>query len=583
MAKEEKEFELLSSVLKDFQRSEDYTRTYFTRAKDHYKNYRLFREKKDFPYANSVFTPDTLAYVEDASARITQALFSKEPIYIVTGRDKLANIAIAQQLTQALAFYTQNEEFELFPEAYDFIKNGSMLGTSYMGVFPDFEEDENGQLKYRGPRFEFVDYWDGFPDPLARRLNRFARYFIRRKIMYGSELQKFGEQGIYDNIDKALNMNSSNIEQDRATVLQEIGLQQWVTDDPDKHEILEWYSDGNMVVICDRQIIIKDTGKKPNAVLPYALPIVDYRYIVVPGEFYGIGIPEVIRDLQADKNIIRSQRRENVDLILNKILKIKTGATDVDIDTLKYFPGAVWMVGSHDDIQEHDMRDVTQSAYKEEEVITWDMDNATAQWMYSRGAQPQREETATGIVRLQQASLSRFDVNIKMTEFGAMRAIAKKIILQIRRFVSKAEYERIIGEPDKGFYNIPESEISRMYDFIPVGASITNIKEIRAGQIMKAQEMLFSVPPQVQQMGGFRINYRKAIEMGLTDALDIKNVNELITNAPAPSPVSPMGMPGSPGMNVPPDVLLREAQAKPNPLALLRGMMGITGQGGPPK
>jgi len=580
--KKEKIYQDLSSVLKDFHRSEEYTTSYFNRAKTHYKNYRLYRTKADFPYANSVFTPDTFAYVEDATARVIQTLFSKEPVFMVTGRDKMADVGIADQLTEALSYFTGNDEFELFAEAVDFFKSGAMLGTSYLGVYPDFDEDANGQLMYRGPRFETVDYWDGFPDPKAKRLNKFARYFIRRKVIYSEDLNKLAEQGYYDKkaVANILEGNFGDIDHnEHSDLLAEIGLSQYTSEDPNKHEILEWYGNGQVVCIGDRQEIIKDTRKLNTIALPYPIPIVDYRYVVMPGEFFGVGIPEIVRDLQADKNIIRSQRRENVDLILNKILKIKTGATDVDIDMLKFFPGAVWMVGDHEDIKEHDMRDVTSSAYKEEEVITWDMDNATGQWMYSRGAQPQREETATGIIRLQQASLARFDVNIKLTEFTAMRSIAKKIILQMRRFLPQAEYERIIGEPDKGFYAIPEFDLLRMYDFVPVGSSITNIKELRATQIMKAQEMLFSVPPQVQQMEGFKINYRNALELGLKEALDIRNVGQLIQDAPPPPPTNPM-MGGGPNMaNIPPDLLLKQAMAKTGgPQKPVRGLEGVQTQ-----
>jgi hypothetical protein len=578
--KKENEYKELSSVLKDFHRSEEYTTSYFNRAKTHYKNYRLYRTKSDFPYANSVFTPDTFAYVEDAAARITQTLFSKEPVFIVSGRDKMADMGIAAQLTEALSYFTGNSDFELFAEALDFFKAGAMLGTSYLGVYPDFEEDPNGMLMYRGPRFENIDYWDGYPDSKAKRINKFARFFVRRKVIYSEELQALADQGYYDKsavsriIDGSFGEMMNTYHRD---LLAEIGLSQYTSEDPNKHEILEWYGNGQVVCVGDRKEIIKDTRRMNTIALPYAIPIVDYRYVSIPGEFYGIGIPEVIRDLQADKNIIRSQRRENVDLILNKILKVKTGATDVDIDMLKYFPGAVWMVGDHADIQEHDMRDVTSSAYKEEEVITWDMDNATAQWMYSRGAQPQREETATGIIRLQQASLARFDVNIKLTEFSSMRSIAKMIILQMRRFLPQQEYERILGEPDRGFYQISEHDLVKMYDFVPVGSSITNIKELRATQVMKAQEMLFSVPPQVQQMEGFKINYRNVLEMGLKEALDIRDVGNLIQDAPPPPPPNPFMQGGPQGMvNMPPDLLLKQAMAKAGgPQKPVRGMEGV--------
>jgi hypothetical protein len=143
-------------------------------------------------------------------------------------------------------------------------------------------------------------------------------------------------------------------------------------------------------------------------------------------------------------------------------------------------------------------------------------------------------------------------------------------------------------------YQLPLQDIRRFYDFIPVGSSVTQVKELRSRQLMEAMKMLMSVPPPVQQMGGFMINYRKVIEMGLREGLDIKNVQEVIMDAPPPPP--PTGTGGGPmsggGPPLPPDELLRQAlvESAPNqqaaemvmqmPIEQIKGMMG--GQGGPP-
>jgi hypothetical protein len=57
--------------------------------------------------------------------------------------------------------------------------------------------------------------------------------------------------------------------------------------------------------------------------------------------------------------------------------------------------------------------------------LRFDIDNAVGEYEYSRGALPPRKETATGIVRLQQAASVRFDTVVKMLEFTVIRNIAK--------------------------------------------------------------------------------------------------------------------------------------------------------------
>lgn len=548
------EYDTLAIFLQQFKRSEDHVYSYHQRAKQFYKNYRMFRNKQDFPYANSVFTPDTFSFVEDSTAKIMQTITSHSPIYSVQPRYGGTPL-IAKQLERVLQYAIENEDFEFFPELLDLLKNGGIFGTSFMMVLPDFENGPAG-INYVGPSFEFSDYWDIFPDPGARRLTKRARWIFRRALFYKEELEELADKGIYQNIDEALQLSSGQTTNERNTLLQEIGVQQYEPDEPGRYEVLEQFIGGHIVSVINRQMVIRDTRKSKIKPFPYDLPLVDYRYISVPGEFNGIGIPEVLQYLQADKNVVRSQRRENVDLVLNKILKIRRGA-ELDVDLLKFFPGSVWETDDVDrDIKELDMRDVTQSAYLEEEKISLDMESATGMYKYSRGQDPTRQETATAIVRLQNAAFARHDITIKLAEFTTLRNIAQKVILQIRAFMPIETYEKIIGEKDAGFYQMSMDDVAKNYRFLPVGSSVTAIKEVRQQQILQAQQMLMSVPPQVQQMNirPFTIDYLKVLEMGLEDALQITNVGELVIPLPPPPPPPQMM-----GGGMPPEALLAGA------------------------
>ena len=114
--------------------------------------------------------------------------------------------------------------------------------------------------------------------------------------------------------------------------------------------------------------------------------------------------------------------------------------------------------------------------------------------------------------------------------------------------------------------------------------------------------MAMSITPQVQQMGGFQINYRALFEMAYREGLDIKNWQEIIMDAPPPPP--PMGPGGGQmsggGPPLPPDEILRQAlaesapnpqlaeMAKTAPIEQLRAMLQQGGhpemqQGGPPQ
>lgn len=289
------ENDVLAEFLINFHRSEDFTKLYFDRAETHYKNYRLYRTKSDFPYANSVFCPDTFNFVEDANAKECQALLSHSPIYSVVPRSG-GIMEVAHQLEVVLQWAVESPEFEFFIEFLDFKKNAKIFGTSFLSVIPDFHFTEQG-LVYKGPRFDYNDFWDIFPDPQARRLGNNCRYIIKRSKHYIEELLDLEAKGIYKNVKRMRDTAVDMMDDTRKQLLMEIGVEQYLSDDKDLHEILEMYTYGHVITLGDRQIILRDTRKDGYRPYPYDLPLVEDRYVTVPGEFYGVGIPEILRDL----------------------------------------------------------------------------------------------------------------------------------------------------------------------------------------------------------------------------------------------------------------------------------------------
>ena len=113
----------------------------------------------------------------------------------------------------------------------------------------------------------------------------------------------------------------------------------WDADDKEIENI-HYFSGGDVITFADRKVIIRDTREKKTP-YPYSMPIVQYKYMPVPLEFFAMGIPEVLEVLQEDKNLVRSARRDNIDLVINKIVKARHGA-EINFDLIKYYPGAIW-------------------------------------------------------------------------------------------------------------------------------------------------------------------------------------------------------------------------------------------------
>ncbi len=579
----DKDFEVLKWLLFRLRDSEEFCEPYFERAKRHYKLYRFGSavENDDWPYVNRVRSRDILAFIEDSTAILIQTLFASMPFFSIIPRetrllfmnyDNIDPMLIGDQLSRCLDYQISHEDTEFFEEMTDFIKGGAMFGNSYMGVYPKFTSDGT----YLRPLLKTTDFFDVLPITGARRVTKARGVFVREFVSL-EELQKLQKQGIYRNVDELKGAGYSGADPNvkwHDALLQEVGMSNYQVSDTDI-EVIHYFSGGHIITFANRKTILRNSNdpknKTPQTLVeqdlgnpadrvvqpfPYSMPIVQYKYMPVPLEFFAMGIPEVLEVLQEDKNLIRSARRDNIDLVINKILKARSGA-DINFDLIKYYAGAIWPLENLNDIEEMQMQDVTQSSYQEEAMREHDMENALSLFGYARGMTPAHSEQPTTVMKLQQASLNRLDLAVKLAEFTTLQNIAARIVLLTRRFMDQATYEAIIGDEDAGFYRLTEEDIRRFYHFKPVGSSITNIKEVRQQQIQSAMDLLAKLPPQMMQTNNppFTVNWYEAYKTAF-DAIDIKNADRILIKTPMQQPQFPgMGMIGIPGQQQPPGQL----------------------------
>ena len=543
---DEREYQKLTWLLERLSRAEDYCRPYFDRAKRYYRLYRFGTavNKDDWPYVNMVRTRDILAFVEDSTASMVQTLFGTEPFYTVQPR-RISQIEaqygidagkIAKQMEICLDHQFLHEDAEFLEEIVDFFKMGAIMGSSYMSVFPRFDQ----QNQYVGPMFKTSDYWDVLPVTMTRRMSKAKGVFIREWMSQedAAELAaRSGVPGMAERVKDFKGLNPSGDEWHR-DLLAEVGIEQYEID-KSSIEMIHYVSGGHIITMANRAMIVRDSNEAVQNALgqmqvvkpfPYDHPEVQYKYMPVPLEWFGMGVPEVLESLQEDKNLIRSARRDNIDLVIQKVLKMKPGA-EVNLDLIKYYPGAIWP-DAMGNLEPVDMGDVTQSAYLEEDKVRFDMENALSMFGYARGQTPTHEERPTTVIRLQQASMNRLDLNVKLSEYTVLRNIATRVIMLTRRFMKQEDYEAIIGEPDAGFYKLSEEAIRRFYMIKPLGSSITKIKEVRQQQLQTMALALEKVAP-VAMSGPepFQINWYQATRPFLEEA-ECKNIDQILVKVP---------------------------------------------------
>lgn len=391
--------------------------------------------------------------------------------------------------------------------------------------------------------------------------------------MYWDELKELEKLGIYKNVDDIKSNTVADFDHKVKERLMSIGLATGVDyADPKtgEVEILDYFEGGHIITVGARGVILRDTkrdmGKKASgdslgqvdrmeSVLPYHLPLVDVRFIPVPREFFGIGAPEVLTDDQMYIDLLRSARLDNIDLVINKLFKVRINS-DIDPDTIFSAPGNIIPVTNMDDIDEFKVTDVTGSAWQEEEAVKTAANDAIGEHPYARGEPPVRRETATGITRLQEATMTRFDTLLKIMEFTAIRSIGQKAIQIIHEYMTPEQYARIVNPKtpeEEGsieqFFSLDREELVKQVDVVPVGSSITSQREVRSQQIMQAQQLLMQLQPQITMQNNppFTVNMFEVAKMSLED-LDIRNVDEILQEqAPQPEPQMGMGQPGPGG------------------------------------
>lgn len=538
-----------------FEATKRWRQPYEDRWKKFYKIYRSFRDQTLYPFKSSLFVPYTFSIVESVVPKMLGMIFNTRPIISVQARQG-ASMDLATVMERLLEYQLDDERLEFFSKNLEFFKECAVYGTSFLKVIPKFLDDDLVSFNYIDA--EPIDLFNVFPDYRAKSIRR-MKYIIQLSYMDLEELKTLESQGFYKNVGEVENYIESMINVDlyKKGRLTDIGIMDEYGFQADRKiiEVLEYWDRDKIYTIGAKKVILKEEDNPFDGLLPFVMA----RYVPVQHELYGIGIPEIANDLQEELNTVRNQRMDNVNLIINRMF-IANKYADINLDQLVSYPGNVILTNDINAIQALDTRDITKSAYMEEEIIKHDLDNATGEFMYMRGAPPERRETATGIVRLQQAATARFDTIVKLLEFTVIRHLAKMFLWLDYQFLPKEELQKILGEEDyqklnaEAFYGQPVDVMLKQYNFQPMGSSTTAIKEVRIQQTMQAYK-LFQNDPMINQ-----VELKKMV----LDVLEIKNQSKLLV--PPPTTPTAAGQEGMiPGQGQAPGGQAGPAQGGPQP------------------
>lgn len=383
---------------------------------------------------------------------------------------------------------------------------------------------------YRGVKMEWLNIWDIFPDPKALEVkgNQIAYRF---KMGYG-ELIKGVKEGYYfpEAVDLVQNMPSREWEPvDKNIVLADRSTAPSNPPRSDygrKQEYYEWYGRlpkkwvlWDQVVPDPETLIPARVIFHPNVIVciePSGAydgepPIYKMDYLPVAWQFYGRGIPEMLKDLQEVINETVNQRIDNVALVLNRMWGVIEKAL-VTSDDLVSKPGGMIRIDARfatdvrQALQPLDTPEVTQSAYKDvQEIERYAQERTSANrvTLGTNGLVNDANRTATGLEILRQSAGEKFAYIGMVMEFRFMYQVFRAYWMNLYANIQPDDVLKALGpERSASFQLLSPEQIEEDYQYEPQGIFTMENKALTT---MKLQAIVqqFGQQPWFSWMGAF--------------------------------------------------------------------------------
>jgi hypothetical protein len=379
----------------------------------------------------------------------------------------------------------------------DVAKSGLIYGLGIQGVYWDkrvkkdrkflrratdssagveWVEATKDEVVYEGPMPECIDPFDWIWSPRAHdrstlrfcinrswRDNSYVKEMLDRKVWtlpggwdFETDIRQMGSRERHDET-WGFRMEAAGIERpdDRGDQV---------------HEVWEWHDGGEVVTMLDRQAPVQV------AKLPYwhqEIPFQVYRPTRVLHEMVGIGEPEAIEDLQAEMNELRTGRRDNARLVLQRPFVYFDGM--VDPGDLAFGPGiGIPVDGNPQEVLYFpQLPDLPASGYQEEARLQADIERITGiddTVSGAAGGQTGAAATATGVQMVQQAASIRISNKTKrLVEEVVKPGASQWTSLNQQHIVTE---QPIIGPPKPGegdrrwsWYTIGPEQLAGEFEF----------------------------------------------------------------------------------------------------------------------
>jgi hypothetical protein len=217
----------------------------------------------------------------------------------------------------------------------------------------------------------------------------------------------------------------------------------------DEVEIIHYYNrDTDSYVVLANNVVIRDTPlPTKHKELPFAV-VYQYR---VPGRFWGVGIPKVVKYLSEERKAIRRLNLDRQKIQIGGFWLVNN-AFDLDEEESQARPGG-WIgvetggAPLNNVIQRVDMGDVSASYFRTEEILLEDIRRAHG--IDDRIVVSNQGTTATQAAIVKESSLKRVNMISMLAEMDTIIRIGRLKWSNIQFFYKAPQYEKVMKDGEE--------------------------------------------------------------------------------------------------------------------------------------
>lgn len=557
--------DVLARVIQDFNESNAFQTESFKLFEECYKMYRAHTDEKDLREDGSnLFIPYIFNIVENAFPKIVKSLFSVRPYipFMPVNANDADSSRKAENMTKLVEWELDNKMKGRLVYN-DILRSVCMYGTAISKQTWKLEERpvvkraeiagyqtdpetgltvsvttmqpvETTEIVYDAPYMQNIELENFFFDPYGTNIDN-CEYVIHRYWLPMHKIIEMANNGQLDVTAKTIKEkltatgrkgNDSGYDKSQAI---NMGSKPSRSNDV---EVLEYWTNDVKCIVLGRTLVALVT---PNPYWHRRKPFTKWECVPVSGEFYGIGIIEMCRQLQVELNTTRNQRIDNVSFALNRMYTILRTA-NIDPTQLRSRPNGFIEVDDHDDIKEMQVNEVKSSSYTEETVIKNDMDVTSGVYNYTRGEPADRRETATTASILAQAGNDRFESQVLQIGWGGFSDSALQLAWLNRQYITVDTQIAVVGDDGKqSTVMVNQDDIDVDLQIIPAPSSLFSAanKQIQQNALVQLSNIMVNNP---------NVNQAEFLRR-VFEAFDFTNPDALIANTQTATPEQPTTQP----------------------------------------